>query len=280
MNRRWIVPALAVVLAVFTTALIVGYLNQQARRAAVTAPAEATAPVLVAKADIPSHTVVAADAVVVKQVPASAIHPRALRNAPEAIGKVTVAPIFADEQVLSNMIAGAGPESGLAFALAPGMRAVTIPSNEVSQVAGFVVPGDRVDVVGTVQIGNANISKIFLQNVQVIAVAQTADERPGQPAKVSTSVTVALSPKQVEQLTQIDSSGRIRLALRPAGVNTQVETRGEDTPAALGWAAPAPPRPVVVVAPAAGPRAVYAPAPARAPGVEVWRGSEKTTINP
>jgi pilus assembly protein CpaB len=274
MNRRWIVPVVAIVLATFTTAVIIGYL-QQARR--VAPQAVEMAPVLVAKADILAGTVVAADKIEVRQIPASAIHTRAFRSADGVAGHVAVVPIFADEQVLSTMIASGETGSGLAYLLPKGMRAVTIPANEVSEVAGFVAPGDRVDIVGTVSQGNSSVSKIFLQNVLVIAVAQQADQKSGQAPKISTSITVALSPKEVEMLTQVDTSGRIRLALRPAGVPTQVQTSGETTDAALGLSAPAAPvqRSVSVVY-----RTTAAPAPAPQPGVEIWRATDKSTVHP
>jgi Flp pilus assembly protein CpaB len=136
-----------------------------------------------------------------------------------------------------------------------------------------------VDIIGTVTAGGPETSRIFLQNVLVLAAAQQADTKPGQAPKVTTSVTLALTPEQVEALTQIDNSGKVRLALRPAGVSGTVATRGQTTLSALnvsGIPAPAAAAP----APRAVPVILRVPAPAPAPSqtIEIWRGGQRQTV--
>jgi Flp pilus assembly protein CpaB len=160
-------------------------------------------------------------------------------------------------------------------------RALTIPVNEVVDVAGFVVPGDRVDVIGTVSVKDQNLSKIFLQDIPVLAIAQTVEEKRGEQPHVTTSATLALTPDEAEILTQVDNNGKVRLALRPSGVATQVATTGKTIEAALAL------HPAVVLA--SGPTGP-SPAPARRSGlpivlppasstVEIWRGTQKTTVS-
>ena len=282
MNRRWVISALAVILALVTTAGVVGYLQTLQRRNAV-APSVPMADVVVATHPIPTRHVIASGDLKVTQVPASGMHPRAIHAVGEAVNKVAVTEIFEGEQVISDMLAPADVGASLSYVVPKGMRAVTLAMNEVADVAGFVAPGDRVDIVGTVTPGgNPETSRIFLQNVLVLAAAQQADQKPGQPAKVTTSVTLALSPEQVEALTAIDNSGKVRLALRPAGVSGTVQTRGQTTLSALnGLGAPAP----AAAVPAAPARAVpvvirvSTPAPAPSQNVEIWRGGQKQTVN-
>jgi len=279
-NRRWVVPVLAILLALVTTAVVVGYLLSLQRRTAV-APSVPMTDVVVATHVIPTRHIVAAGDLKVVQVPASGLHPHALHAVGEGVNRVAVTEIFEGEQVISDMLAPADVGASLSYVVPKGMRAVTLAMNEVADVAGFVAPGDRVDIVGTVTAGGSpETSRIFLQNVLVLAAAQQADQKPGQPAKVTTSVTLALTPEQVEALTEIDNSGKVRLALRPAGTSRIVETRGQTTLSALNGGAAAP---AVVAAPVSRPIPVIlrvtpaAPAPSQT--VEIWRGGQRQTVS-
>jgi len=279
-NRRWVIPVLAVLLALVTTAVVVGYLLSLQRRTAV-APSVPMTDVVVATHVIPTRHIVAAGDLKVVQVPASGLHPHALHAVGEGVNRVAVTEIFEGEQVISDMLAPADVGASLSYVVPKGMRAVTLAMNEVADVAGFVAPGDRVDIVGTVTAGGSpETSRIFLQNVLVLAAAQQADQKPGQPAKVTTSVTLALTPEQVEALTEIDNSGKVRLALRPAGTSRIVETRGQTTLSALNGGAAAP---AVVAAPVSRPIPVIlrvtpaAPAPSQT--VEIWRGGQRQTVS-
>lgn len=284
MNRRWIIPVFAAALAVVTTLAILSYLQGLKRPVAVV-PQVRTETVVFAKTDIAQRRVISPDQLDVRQVPVTAIHPRAARRVEDVANRVALAPIFADEQVLTTMVAPAGVNAGLSYVLPKDMRAMTIAVNEVVDVAGFVFPGDRVDIIGTVSVKDNNLSKIFLQNVVVLAVAQKVDQKPGEEPKVTTSATVALTPEQAETLAQVDNSGRLRLALRPSGVTTEVQTTGKTTEAALGL------RPMAQVVAAAGegpasskPTRTGLPivlgfGPAPEESVELWRGTEKSTVH-
>ena len=276
-NRRWVIPALAILLALVTTGVVIGYLGTLSRRNAVV-PSVPMTDVVVATHVIPTRKIVAAGDLKVVQVPAAGLHPRALHAVAEGVNRVAVTQIFEGEQVISDMLAPADVGASLSYVVPKGMRAVTLAMNEVSDVAGFVAPGDRVDIVGTATAGGApETSRIFLQNVLVLAAAQVADQKPGQPAKVTTSVTVALSPEQVESLTAIDNSGKIRLALRPAGITDTVQTRGQTTLSALGGSPVAAPVTAAPV-PRAVPVVIVQPAPAPSSTVEIWRGSQHQSV--
>jgi pilus assembly protein CpaB len=284
MNRRWIIPVFAAALAVVTTLAILSYL-QGLKRPVAAVPQVRTETVVFAKADIPQRRVISPDQLELRQVAFTAIHPRAARRIEDVANRVAMAPIFADEQVLTTMVAPPGVNAGLSYVLPKDMRAMTIAVNEVVDVAGFVFPGDRVDIIGTVTVKDNNLSKIFLQNVVVLAVAQKVDQKPGEEPKVTTSATVALTPEQAETLAQVDNSGRLRLALRPSGVTAEVQTTGKTTEAALGL------RPMVVAAAVAGPASPKPAAPrvglpivlgsgsAPEETVELWRGTEKSTVH-
>jgi pilus assembly protein CpaB len=281
-------PVVAVAMALVTTLAVIGYLQRVRQEAAVVAPVKTEA-VVFAKTNIGERKVLTADALELRQLPASAIHPQAARRLQDAANRVTVAPIFADEQVLLNKLAPAGVIVGLSYVLPKTKRAMTLAVNEVIGVAGFVFPGDRVDVVGTVTEGDTSFTKIVLQDVEVVAIAQKVEQKPGEEAKVTTSATLVLTPDQVETLAQIDNSGKVRLALRPYGVSEQVRTSGKSVAAVLGRSPQAAPvlqaavaNTVASLRPAYRPRALRPastpPAPpARVYSVDVWRATTKTT---
>ena len=103
--------------------------------------------------------------------------------------RVVLTAIEANEPVLAMKITGAGQRATLSALVAAGMKAVTIRVNDVDGGGGFVLPGDRVDIVMTRQEKENASSQVLLQDVRVLAVDQNADERAANPA-VAKSVTV------------------------------------------------------------------------------------------
>ena len=98
--------------------------------------------------------------------------------------------------MLSSKITGPGQRATLSAMLSDGMKAVTIRVNDVEGVAGFVLPGERVDVVLT-RTGEKNnaVNDVVLQNVRVLAVDQLADQRADKPAVVQ-AVTLEVDPSR------------------------------------------------------------------------------------
>ncbi len=286
MQRRWVIPVVAAVLALVTTMAIVQYL-QGLRQPVTVVQSVRLEPVVVAKLDIGARTVVNANQVEVRQLPFTAIHPKAARRVEDVVNRVAVSPVYADQQIIQTALAPAGVNPGLSYVLPKDRRAMTIPVNEVIDVAGFVFPGDRVDVIGTVSLHDQPVSKVFLQDIPVLAVSQIVEQKPGEQPRVTTSATLALTPDQAEILTQIDNNGKVRLALRPAGVRAEVETAAKTTEAALGGRR-ASIQPLVLASGPTGPHGaatglpVVLPPPSSARDlyrVEIWRGTQKTVQN-
>jgi hypothetical protein len=123
-----------------------------------------------------------------------------------------------------------------------GMRAMSVPVDEVSDIAGFVLPGAHVDILVAISdkaTGGEPFSKIVLQNVEVIAVAQEIEEAKDEP-KVVKVVTVLLTPEEAERLTVASHDGTLRLALRNYEDKKVVMTSGSNIAAMLRGGAPAP----------------------------------------
>jgi pilus assembly protein CpaB len=138
---------------------------------------------------------------------------------------VVLTAIEANEPVLASKITGSGQRATLSAVLGDGMKAVTIRVNDVEGVAGFVLPGDRVDVVLTRQQDkNLAAADVVLQNVRVLAVDQIADERTEKPS-IAKAVTLEVEVMAAQKLALAATVGTLSLALRKAGESTPSNTR-------------------------------------------------------
>ncbi len=131
--------------------------------------------------------------------------------------------IGVNEPVLATKITGPGQRATLSAVLGEGMKAVSIRVNDVLGVAGFVFPGDRVDVLLTRTVRSADgtdqsFVDVLLQGMKVLAVDQVADESKDSPTVVK-SVTVEASTKDAQKLTLAAGAGQLSLALRQAAAS-------------------------------------------------------------
>ena len=105
--------------------------------------------------------------------PVDFIEPGAVNDLESIIGQVAAAPMQKGEQILSNKLLTPGPDTGLALQVAPGNRAITIPVSAVSGVAKLIRPGDRVDILASLSVGQGQKrrteSRVLMQNVTVLA---------------------------------------------------------------------------------------------------------------
>ncbi len=139
--------------------------------------------------------------------------------------RIVVMPIDVNEAVLAAKITGPGERATLSATLHDGMKAVTIRVNDVGGVAGFVLPGDHVDVVVS-RPGDQNVamSDVVLQNARVLAVDQLADQRADKPS-VAKAVTLEVDVTQGEKLALASLVGTPSLMLRKAGEVTEANPR-------------------------------------------------------
>jgi pilus assembly protein CpaB len=233
-----------------------------------------TKPVVVAAADLDIGAEIQKDDVRVVDWPQGSVPANAISDPQEVIGRGIVMPMIQNEPFLPLKLSGKD-QSGLPPAIPPGLRAVSVKVNEVIGVAGYVLPGTRVDVVATVsptQQPTDMTSKVILTNVQVLAAGTKIerDTERGKPIAVSV-VTLLVDPVESEKLTLAANEGKIQLALRnPLDKATPV-TKGVK-PAVLLGAPATTPRPVGTVA-----KQTQAPPPPPAadPTVEIIRGDKR-----
>jgi pilus assembly protein CpaB len=167
----------------------------------------------------------------------------------DVTGHVLGYAVAANEPVLRRDLAASG-SFGLAAKIPDGMRASAVKTNEVMNVAGFIFPGSRVDVLMTVKGENNNASttsaRTVLQNVQVLATGTKMDPDPtGKPENV-TVVTLLVTPEQSQKLALAQSQGTIQFVLRNGGDAANPETPAVDFADLTGIekAPPQPPQPL------------------------------------
>ncbi len=173
--------------------------------------------VLVTATPVEVATAIHQSMLTVREVAVSLVPSDSFTNKEDLVGRVTKIPIPAGVPISRQMLAPMGAEPGLTARIPPGSRAVTVSVNEESAVAGFIRPGSRVDV--SVVYGRTDTrSRLILSNVEVGAVGQSMSQTSpdGKTVRMAKSVTLFLSPEQVQTLNTASGGGkgRIRLALR------------------------------------------------------------------
>lgn len=128
------------------------------------------------------------------------------------------------EAVLTTKVTEFGQDAGVSTRLNKGMRAFTLRVDVSSGVSGFLQPGDRVDIFWSGSDKGQPLTRLILENIEIIAIDQQADEDLGRPT-VARTVTVAVSPVTVAALAQAQSTGKLQLSLR--GVNDD-EVSGQE----------------------------------------------------
>lgn len=183
-------------------------------------PANLKDVVVMARA-VPPRTTLGVDMLATRQMPPEFVDPSMVTSIEDAVGKTTTVPLAAGEIIYRTKLAGKDEKTALAFHVPAGKRAVSVPVNEVSGVAGFIQAGDRVDLILTVpkDIGLRERSRLVLEDVPVLAVAQSMEvrEEPARDLKGYTTLTLAVSPEQAVLVAFGEEFGSFLVALRSPG---------------------------------------------------------------
>lgn len=165
--------------------------------------------------------------------PANALPEGGFRTVAEAVGngeRKALKTIEPNEPVLMAKVSGEHARAGLAGIIAEGMRAVTIPVDLATGVGGFVMPGDRVDIVLTKrnEEDGEQVARIILENVKVLSIDQESDRSVDGP-KVAKSVTLETDSQGAQRLALATSIGRLSLLLRSSGDEDAVSAEALST---------------------------------------------------
>ncbi|HET9355935.1 MAG TPA: Flp pilus assembly protein CpaB [Sphingomicrobium sp.] len=225
----------ALVIAVITAVMAKNMFTGGGADQASAAPAVPVGPkILVARKALPVGTIIDQEALTYQPWPSElmqeAYYTEGSSDADmsKLLGTVVRNPITAGQPITRGALVGPKDRGFLAAALGPGMRAVTVPVSATTGVAGFVFPGDRVDMVLTQEVTGGGdgpplkVSETIVRNLRVLAVDQRIDslnEEGETEAKLSTSVTIEATPRIAEKIAVAQSLGMLSLSLRSIADN-------------------------------------------------------------
>jgi pilus assembly protein CpaB len=286
-QRTFVVMSVAVVVA----GLAAVGVRQAIARMPVREVEVASVPVVVAAKAVPVGTRLTADHLKVVAWPARTPVAGAFTEPTELVNRGVIVPIGEHEPVTASKVAGPEAGAGLPPIIPDGMRAISVRVNEVVGVAGFVLPGTRVDVLVAVRDDGDDakrepMARTVVSNVQVLTAGTRYDQeqaKDGKPMK-STVVTLAVTPADGERLTLASTEGEIALVLRNPTDVAPTDTTGVKLVNLMrgGLPTPEPPRAAVrrvvvnrtVVTPAAA--APEASTPPQVYRVEAIRAAKRT----
>jgi pilus assembly protein CpaB len=251
-----------------------------------------TVGIVVAVVDIPLGSTINPNQVALSPWPKDNYPKDVVVDPKVAVGRTALRDFVRGEPVVESKLVPLNKASSLlSLRVPPGMRAFSVKVNEVVGVGGFIVSDSRVDVVVTTSLSSRNqqdqFSKIVLEDVRVLAAGRETEQKDNKPVTVNT-VTLAVTPEEVEKLALATNDGKIQLVMRNFADNTLVMTGGIDKGRLLSSFRSAP------IAPAAGsptekkPRRVSRKAPSHAAAsapskksysIEVIKGNKRTEEN-
>lgn len=237
MDRKKVILLMSALLIAALTAFMARsmFTGAAAPQAAALAPVATGPKVLVATKALPVGTIITAEAFRYQPWPEELVEAAYFiegqkdnLSKEELIGTVVRNAVTAGQPITQGSLVKPGDRGFLAAALSPGMRAVTVPVSELTGVAGFVFPGDRVDLVLTQNVGGTNgpplkVSETIVRNLRVLATDQrsqpSVDEKGNTIVSNYKLVTFEATPRITEKITVAQSIGTISLSLRALADN-------------------------------------------------------------
>lgn len=218
--RALILLILALAMGAVTVFMVNSYLQREVGRREVAETVDTTT-VVVARVDIQPGTRLTEEILKVVPWPVNALPEGHFDNIQSLIRDSAQAPILLrearqGEPVLKYILSAYGARGGLPIKIPEDMRAITVSVNEVRGVAGFILPGDFVDILHTTNEGRADeklVTRMVLQNVKVLGIDQVSSESQTEP-KVVNAVTLLVSPFDGQRLTLAQSLGHLTMLLR------------------------------------------------------------------
>lgn len=196
--------------------------------------------VVVAAKDIKARTELDLTMLQVKEIPEELAHPNAFQATKDLVGKISTTEIMAGEQLVSARVIDAkSTERGLGYSVPKGKRAISVAVDDVVGVSGLIKPGDRVDVLATMDVESGAVNpvdgtskkvtftKVILQDIEVMAVNQNLTEIINDVEKDQSveqkTITLAVTLEEAQPLTMATERGKIRMVLRSPVEKEQVK---------------------------------------------------------
>ena len=237
---------IAVVLGLMVVFILNAYLRKPGAVGGHAALAVAGSPVVVAAAPIKRGVPLQPQLLKVVSYPQGSVPAGSFQTVDQLANakgpaRLAMRDFLIDEPLMTGSVTPPGGRLNLSSMLDPGMQAISIHTSDVSEVSGYVLPGDHVDMILTRAVGDAGqITQVLAEDLKVLGVDQVADQSADKPIVVKT-ITVEVTPPQAQLINLGQAVGSISLSLRPITDDTPLVTHAT-TQAALGYfSVPKPP---------------------------------------
>ena len=226
---------IAVLLGLLTVSLLYVYLSDISKRQEVKVDMRNT---IIALNTIPAHVKVTAEMVTVKSIPVEAVHPESFTSVDQVIGATTKTEIVNGEQILASRVVVEGGEASLSYRIPENMRAIAIPMGEIPGVAGFIMAGDKIDILVSYDDPLINPSTTVytqFQNIEVLEKGPYTTNIEEKQTGVASSITLLVTPSQAEVLVYANLSGTMHFTLRNPVDTNKVELQNFSSENFITW---------------------------------------------
>jgi pilus assembly protein CpaB len=221
MNTRRLVIALGSALVL--SGLVTFFLNQKIRSRYAAASSVSTRKVVAAAKPLGQGAIVKAEDLTTVDWPTPFPLQGAFENVSDVVGRSVIYPVGAQQPVVDTFVTNPGLGFGLTAKIPEGMRAISVRSDEIVGVAGFLFPGSHVDVLVTLRPeASGGATQIVLQDVEVLTAGQNTQPDPQAKPSTAGAVTLLLKPEDTEKLVLASNQGTIHFVLRNGADHTVV----------------------------------------------------------
>ena len=237
-NRSWLILGLALVLGGLAAYGVNQYITRQVEDIEARGRAQKTVRIVVPKQDLAKGTVLAANLVAVREIPAEWAHSNAI--SPEQFDRVEnqklAYPAARGEMLLWSLLEGQRAPS-FSSRLVTGRRAITVPVDDVNSISGLLEPGDRIDLMVSVKKEKRSFMFPLLQNVIILATGTRAGTEADvkQGTRTFTTITLDASPDEAERVLAAREVGKLSALLRAPGDNVRSGGARKDAMGLLGF---------------------------------------------
>lgn len=241
-KAAFIVGILAIAIAIVASVSLYNYLKSQEEEVK---RAVATDKIVVASEEIGIGSAINATQVKTAEWPRANLPQGSFTSSDNVVGRRVLSKYQPGDPIVeAKLVPKEGAPGVLIYKIPEGHRAMTVGVDQVAGVAGFITPGNMVDVILTIEPFGARqpVSKIVLQNVPVLAIGQIVEQQEDGKPQVVPTVTMDVTPEDAEKLAIASTQGRLQLVLRPAGDTQVAQTVGATVTKVMSGVSTAAPR--------------------------------------
>jgi pilus assembly protein CpaB len=215
----------AFIIALLVSGVFTIWLFEKLNKHTAAAPPPPKSQYVAAAANMEAGQVIKAENLHLVDWPANVPLQGAFTTTQPLVGRMVLYPLAAGEPILERQMSAPGAGTGLTVKIPDGMRAISLRTDEIVGVAGFLLPGTHVDVLVTLHLANVPdpINSTVLQDAQVLAIGQKTEPDPDGKPTTATVVTILVSPQDAEKVDLASNQGTVHFVLRNGGDREEVK---------------------------------------------------------